>query len=303
MRRITFVRHAMPEVDAAVAPTEWPISAEGSKSASALRLQTGPAVRVISSPERRARETAASALTVSPSEVDVADSFREVDRQEAVHRGFRDARRAWVAGRLDSRHDGWETPDAAARRFHHGLLAHPAEHLIVSTHGMVLTAWIVAMGLVRPGDAAVAFWESLAFPDIIDLSVPLLRVRAALTDADGRFILIKRTRPGQEPYWTAPGGGVELSDASPEDALRRELREELGAQAEVGPVLFERPIDGIRSEIFYRAQLISMELFLRDGPEFDDPARGAYDIEFVTREQIIGLDLRPTELKDWLLRH
>ncbi|OJU39442.1 MAG: hypothetical protein BGN97_06420 [Microbacterium sp. 69-10] len=127
-------------------------------------------------------------------------------------------------------------------------------------------------------------------------------MRAALTDADGRHVLIKRTRPGQEPYWTAPGGGVALSDASPEDALLRELREELGAEAEIGPVLFERAIDGIRSERFYRARLISMEQSARSGPEFDDLERGTYDIEAVTDDDLDALDLRPAELKDLLSR-
>lgn len=44
-------------------------------------------------------------------------------------------------------------------------------------------------------------------------------------------MLIKRTKPGQEPYWTAPGGDVEDSDSSIEAALYRELSEELGAEA------------------------------------------------------------------------
>lgn len=46
------------------------------------------------------------------------------------------------------------------------------------------------------------------------------------------WFLINRTMPGQGPYWTSPGGGVEDSDASVVDALRRELAEELGATAD-----------------------------------------------------------------------
>jgi ADP-ribose pyrophosphatase YjhB (NUDIX family) len=35
------------------------------------------------------------------------------------------------------------------------------------------------------------------------------RVRALLITQDGDLLTIRRTRPGQEPYWVLPGGGVE----------------------------------------------------------------------------------------------
>lgn len=301
MARITFLRHAMPEVESGIMPAEWRLSAAGVAAAGALHIASAPSTRALSSPELKARQTTALAMG-SPLETIMTDiRFREVDREERVHDGFREARRAWVAGRLDRRHRGWETPGAAARRFHDGLLAHVAEHLVIGTHGMVLTAWMVDQGLIAPGDEAVAFWEALRLPDVVELALPLLRVRAVLTDAEGRHVLIKRTRPGTEPYWTAPGGGVALTDASRDDALRRELREELGAEADIGPVLFERPIDGIRSEIYHRARLVSMDPSLRCGPEFDDAARGSYDIEHVGADELPLLDLRPTELKERLV--
>src|SRR5690606_33760442 len=212
-----------------------------------------------------------------------------------------DARRAWIAGRVDERHRGWENPDAAARRFHEGLLAHSAEHLVVGTHGMVLTAWMVDQGLIAPGDAAVEYWDQLRFPEVIGLAVPLLRVRTVLTDAEGRLVLIRRTHPGQAPYWTAPGGGVMLADRSPADALRRELREELGAEAELGEVLHQRQLDSIRSEIFYAATLTSMDPTLADGPELDQPSRGTYEVQCVTLDDLRTLDLRPTALKRIML--
>jgi len=301
MGRITFLRHAMPEVESGVGPEGWRLSGPGAAAAAALQIATSGSTRALSSPELKARQTTALALG-SPLEAIVTDArFREVDREERVHDGFRDARRVWVAGRLDRRHRRWEAPKAAAQRFHEGLLAHAAEHLVVGTHGMVLTAWMVDQGLITPGDEAVAFWEALALPDVIELTLPLRRVRAVLTDADGRHVLIKRTRPGGEPYWTAPGGGVALTDISHEDALRRELREELGAEADIGPGIFERPIDGIRSEIFHRARLVSLDPSLRCGPEFDDPARGTYEIEHVAADELPLLDLRPMELKALLV--
>ena len=56
-------------------------------------------------------------------------------------------------------------------------------------------------------------------------------VRAILTDDRGRLVLIRRTRPGQPPYWTAPGAGVENGHGSVEAALHRALAEELGAES------------------------------------------------------------------------
>jgi ADP-ribose pyrophosphatase YjhB (NUDIX family) len=55
--------------------------------------------------------------------------------------------------------------------------------------------------------------------------------RAILLTANGELLMIKRSKPGQAPYWTAPGGGVEDADKSVEASLHRELAEELGARA------------------------------------------------------------------------
>lgn len=53
--------------------------------------------------------------------------------------------------------------------------------------------------------------------------------RAILLDGND-LILIKRTKPGVDPYWLTPGGGVEPEDATVVDALHREVDEELGAK-------------------------------------------------------------------------
>jgi len=57
-------------------------------------------------------------------------------------------------------------------------------------------------------------------------------VRAILLDEDDRLVLIKRMKPGRTPYWTTPGGGLESTDVSLRAGLRRELPEELGAEAD-----------------------------------------------------------------------
>jgi ADP-ribose pyrophosphatase YjhB (NUDIX family) len=65
--------------------------------------------------------------------------------------------------------------------------------------------------------------------------------RAILIDEHDRLVLIRRTKPGQAPYWTAPGGGVDATDASVEAALHRELAEELGAEASGAARVFSAP--------------------------------------------------------------
>ena len=59
-------------------------------------------------------------------------------------------------------------------------------------------------------------------------------VAGVLRDARGRILLARRTE-GRDlaGLWEFPGGKVEPGE-SPEDALVRELREELGVEAEVG---------------------------------------------------------------------
>ena len=54
----------------------------------------------------------------------------------------------------------------------------------------------------------------------------------------GDTILVTRRpdRPGRPGQWEFPGGKVEVGEAE-EDALRRELREELGCDARVGALL------------------------------------------------------------------
>jgi 8-oxo-dGTP diphosphatase len=72
---------------------------------------------------------------------------------------------------------------------------------------------------------------------------PKLVVAALVSDQSGR-VLVTRRRPDQPlpDQWEFPGGKMEAGE-SPQEALVRELREEIGVQPEVGPVwdvLFHR---------------------------------------------------------------
>ncbi len=61
-------------------------------------------------------------------------------------------------------------------------------------------------------------------------------VAAVIRRGDAILVTRRPDRPGRPGQWEFPGGKVEAGEGEPE-ALRRELREELGCDAEVGALL------------------------------------------------------------------
>ena len=131
------------------------------------------------------------------------------------------------------------------------------------------------------------------------------RVRAVLITPDDQLLTIKRVRPGQDPYWVLPGGGVGMGEDL-ETALARELREELAATADVHSLVYvlER---GDERQYFYlaRVRAWSADASDRDGPEFTAPARGEYHPQAIplTAQALAAIDLKPAPLADFLLGH
>lgn len=131
------------------------------------------------------------------------------------------------------------------------------------------------------------------------------RVRALLITPGGDLLIIRRVRPGQDPYWVLPGGGVEPGEDL-EAALARELREEIAATAAVHSLLYILD-DGGDRQYFYlaRAHDWSGEPGDRTGPEFTDPARGGYHLQPIplTVPALAAIDLKPDALARYLLGH
>ncbi len=87
-------------------------------------------------------------------------------------------------------------------------------------------------------------------------------VVAALLERDGRVLISQRREPAQVALkWEFPGGKMEKGE-SPERALERELREELGVETRTGRIYDVLKCASGGREIlllFYKSRLVSGE--------------------------------------------
>ncbi|MFE6686008.1 NUDIX domain-containing protein [Streptomyces sp. NPDC057743] len=72
---------------------------------------------------------------------------------------------------------------------------------------------------------------------------------AVVTDEDGRVLIVK---PTYKPAWNLPGGRIDEGEL-PRAACARELREELGVEPAVGPLLVSAwvTVPGRGSHVYY----------------------------------------------------
>jgi double-stranded uracil-DNA glycosylase len=157
-----------------------------------------------------------------------------------------------------------------------------------------------------PANAAVPWAERLRwFQELAGRSSGLPwreGVRALVVDRDGRSILL---RYGNEysTWWITPGGGKARGE-SDEQALRRELREELGLRDfEVGPLLWTRE-QWFRDEPGHCGQRENVYLVRADAfepaPELELAAEGCHEVRWVTADEAAELPTRPEDLPERL---
>jgi 8-oxo-dGTP diphosphatase len=94
-------------------------------------------------------------------------------------------------------------------------------------------------------------------------------VTAAIIERDGRVLIGKRKAGHFTGRWEFPGGKVEEGE-KPEECLRRELREELGVEARIGPFFLStiHSYGHVTIELLtYRAEILSGSICLNDHTE------------------------------------
>ena len=129
------------------------------------------------------------------------------------------------------------------------------------------------------------------------------RVRAIIIK-DNKILLMHRIKAGNE-YWVFPGGGIEESDITLEEGLKRECLEELGVNIEIGDLFMEKPSLAPNAigqmESFYKCNIISGEVGTGTGPEFsnrDIEKYGTYEVVWIPISDLKGKNIYPYEVRD-----
>ncbi|MBI4876237.1 MAG: (deoxy)nucleoside triphosphate pyrophosphohydrolase [Acidobacteria bacterium] len=95
-------------------------------------------------------------------------------------------------------------------------------------------------------------------------------VVAALIRRDGQLLIGQRRNDDRHPFkWEFPGGKVEPGE-TPRQALERELTEELGIQAEIGPEIS-------RYEYQYPKRMPILLIFHQVDTYRGEPANGVFE--------------------------
>lgn len=129
---------------------------------------------------------------------------------------------------------------------------------------------------------------------------------AAVVAREGRLLLVRHQKPDRAPYWVLPGGRLEPGETIPACAVR-EVDEETGLRAAFSGVLYvgEFLREG-RHTVDVTVRMIpdaAAEASLGTDPEVAPGAEPTLrELRWVGVEELRGIELLPTTLKERLLR-
>lgn len=116
------------------------------------------------------------------------------------------------------------------------------------------------------------------------------QVVAALIVKDDKILICQRTRHQPMPLkWEFPGGKIEPEEP-PEDALRRELEEELGIRAELGPRV------AVIRHTYANDSAVELQFYLVERWEGELQNRIFRDVVWVTREEMPTYDFLEADI-------
>ncbi|WP_108977120.1 NUDIX hydrolase [Leptospira ryugenii] len=117
-----------------------------------------------------------------------------------------------------------------------------------------------------------------------------VRVAAIIHDPKGKVLLIQQKKHGNG-YWLLPGGGIEFGESA-EDALKRELKEELDLVVLSSHFLFlNESIDPKKKRHLIQ---LNFQVKVRElVPKLNQKEQAISGFGFFTGKEIQNMDLRP----------
>lgn len=128
-------------------------------------------------------------------------------------------------------------------------------------------------------------------------------VRAIIIQ-NNNILLIHRVKNNKE-YWVFPGGGLEETDSSQEEGLKRECIEELGVDVQVGKFIKQRMYDENQVDLFYECNIVGGVVGTGKGPEYDRDVSisGVYKVEWIQIKDLSRMNVFPVEIRDLVIEN
>ena len=131
-----------------------------------------------------------------------------------------------------------------------------------------------------------------------------------IVNYNDKIVLIHRIKTKDDgtvrDYYVTPGGKIEENE-SHEEALRREIKEELGIEIEIKDLCLELDDRDYNDsfQYFYNCNYKAGELGTGDGPEFTDKEnyKGVFEIVLIDKKEISKLNLVPEKIKEILVNN